>query len=675
MCKAQTELAAAFHRLVPAADVQDSFDPEELGLRAAAVALGTFALTACGGSEDARPLGATDELAVDPQAAAAASAMARHAAALSSQPAAVNDVFTGTQGDFNFFDGRRVESWSRVIGSKAFAQGSRLDPADMAAARLVLQAGIGATDADIAAVRSKGAQGWLEEQLAMPMSERAYDWLMRTGYAANNEFNFQTWLDPIEFVLSHQAITAPDQVRKRVALALSEFLVVSAVGINAWWVSFVVAHYWDLLNDNAFGSFRKLLEDVTLSAAMGQFLNTRGNLKEDPATGRVPDENYARELMQLFTIGLNRLNPDGTVQRDANGNPIATFSADDVTNLAKVFTGYHFWDDGRREVTFQSLLVPYPEYARRPMVLNPAHHSPSEKRFLGVTIPAGTPAAAALKTALDTLFNHPNVGPFFGRQMIQRLVTSNPSPAYVARVTAAFDDNGQGVRGDLKAVWRAILLDPEARGGDGLSSTTFGKVREPFIRTYQWARTFKVAPKVGHWKLNLPNAAWSPETAFNQRPFFSPSVFNFFRPGYVPPGTALAAAGATAPEFQILNESTVCQWPNFIEGLVQHGPWVTWPDKIGYPRVYEGPYPGDGHHMPPDYSTEIALAHDPVALVRRLNLLLCAGQLSDETQARIIDILTRSVHMSIDGRPEWKRGWVAAAIVLVMCCPEYLIQK
>ena len=407
---------------------------------------------------------------------------------------------------------------------------------------------------------------------------------------------------------------------------------------------------------------------------MGAFLNTKGNLKEDPATGRVPNENYAREVMQLFTVGLMQLNLDGTPKKDGNGQPIPVYTQDDVSQLARVFTGYNLWDDGRRFPSANDGNPrPYPEFTRRPMSFDASKHSNLAVSFLGANIPANTPGATALRMALDTLSNHPNVGPFFARQMIQRLVTSNPSPAYVARVAVKFNDNGVGVRGDLKAVWKAILLDEEAVGADSLTSPTFGKVREPMIRAFQWGRVFKVTSARGTWKWNYSTG--DPQRWFGQRPFNSPSVFNFYRPGYVPPGTALSSSGATAPEFQILNESSASQWANFCESMVMSGIFVTWPHWPGFPMVYEGPYPEDGFDITPDYTAEIALAAEPPALMRRLNLLLCAGQLSVETQQKIVEILTETAVVNDASSAAQKRNRVAAAITLVMCSPEYLVQK
>ena len=548
-----------------------------------------------------------------------------------------------------------------------------LDPADRAAARLLLHATVGATDADIADVKRLGAAGWLDAQMARPVQQKAWDWLVARGYAAIDDNRFYDGGGyAIQFVMGHQMVTQPDTLRKRVALALTEMFVVSVQVANFSWTHLGLAHYWDQLNANAFGTFRQLLEDVTLNPLMGAWLNTRGNAKEDAATGRVPDENYAREVMQLFSIGLVQLNLDGTPKIDSAGRPLPSYTQDEVTALARVFTGYD-WDYTEGLVTVhdgsQRLA---PGYARRPMVLDAARHSTLASSFLGTSIAAGTSGREALRIALDTLANHPNVGPFFARQMIQRLVTSNPSPAYVARVAAKFNDNGAGVRGDLKAVWKAILLDDEARGAAGLTSTTHGKLREPMVRHYQWGRSFGVTSAAGSWKWSYDFE--NPRVNFGQAAFFSPSVFNFFRPGYVPPGTALAASGATAPEFQIVNESTVSQWLNAMELWALLGMYVVWPDRPGYPNPYAGPYPGDGWDISTGYPAEMAIAHDAVALLKRLNLLLAAGQVSDATLARIEAALVELTVTSTSA-DEQKRWRVASAICYLMACPEYLVQK
>ena len=549
---------------------------------------------------------------------------------------------------------------------------------DEGAARFLHHAAFGASDADIAAVKQKGYAGWLEEQLNIPLGQSRWDWLVGKGYSVANEREFVFFNDCAQFPIWHVMLTAPDMVRQRWALALSELFVISvpSIGGSLNWPGFAGAHFWDTLARHGLGNFRDLLEAVTLHIAMGAFLNTRGNQKEDPTTGRVPDENYAREVMQLFTIGLHQLNLDGTPRLGANGQPIDSYTQSDVTNLARVFTGYDV--DTRGIGTFTNPAPPYhanllrPEYLLRPMGFNPSKHSTLEKRFLGITISGGTPGPQALRIALDTLFSHPNVGPFFSRQMIQRLVTSNPEPSYVARVASVFNDNGAGVRGDLKAVLRAILLDEAARSVAGLASLNFGKLREPVLRVANWGRAFKVRSRAGTWKFSLGN--WDTESDLQQYPLFAPSVFNFYRPGYVPPSTEMAMQGATAPEFQLVSESSVSAYLNFLRNMLHNGFWIGNAAEAGFPKGGVEYNPNIPNDIVPDYSAEFALVGDTPALVRRLNLLLAAGQLSQATQNAIVNAL-RIDRIQADAPEDFKRAHVARAIMFVMASAEYLIKK
>ena len=515
---------------------------------------------------------------------------------------------------------------------------------DVQAARFLQQAQFSSSEAEIAQVRTKGYAGWLTEQMARPMTESGWDWLIGRGYNRDADgFIFNR--NFADHMVWRQLMAADDPVRKRMALALSEILVVSTDSIDAQSASFTMAAYWDLLNRNAFGNFRQLLGEVTLNPAMGMYLNTRGNEKEAPATGRQPDENYAREVMQLFTIGLYQIDPDGTPKIGAGGKPIETYGPSDVSNLARVFTGYVLNESGHVRGTS-------PERYRNPMVVNPARHSTLDVNFLGTRIAGDAQPDQKLNHALDTLFNHANTGPFIARQLIQRLVTSAPGAAYVGRVAAVFGDNGAGVRGDLAAVLEAILTDPEARQAPAQASPTWGKLREPMIRCVQWARTFGASSNDGAW---LVGDKSDPSTGLGQSPLRSPSVFNFFRPGYVPPGTALAASGQTAPEFQIANESSVAGYVNFMETAIAVGIAGSKTSRV----------------LVENYAAEMALVNDPTALVNRLNLLLAAGQLSSATTVTIRDAIA-----SIDPRSDYgQKSRVWAAILLVMSCPEYLVQK
>ena len=543
--------------------------------------------------------------------------------------------------------------------------------ADYAAARFLQHAQFSSFEAEITSVKNMGASAWLDAQMALPSSTGGWDWLAMRGYNVIDSNKFYEMDYQANYMAWQQIMSSPDGVRRRVALALSEFFVVSISGVSTIsWSQFAMGHYWDILCKNAFGNYRQLLEDVTLSIAMGEFLNTLGNQKEDAATGRLPDENYSREVMQLFTIGLQKLNIDGTLEK-VNGAAVDTFTQSDVSNLARVFTGYQADDtEGFSDtVVAPTYRVRNVGYTRRPMVLNANRHSMLRAEFLGAVVPAGTEGKAALKIALDTLFMHANVGPFFGRQMIQRLVCSNPSPAYVARVATVFNNNGKGVRGDLAAVFKAILTDVEATQDSGLTNTSFGKLREPMVRVAQWARTFKVSSLKGTWKIGNPN--YSAVNALGQSPLQAPSVFNFFRPGYVPPSTSLAAMQYTAPEFQLVNESTTASYINYLEDILVNGIWVRAPELITSPSDKTAT---DGFDIAPDYTAEMNLAGNAPALFARLNLLLCAGQLSDATLKDMINVFVvdKTNSASSDNN---KRSYVAKAIMFVMCCSEYLVQK
>ena len=504
-------------------------------------------------------------------------------------------------------------------------------PSDGEAARFLAQAGLAASTADIATLKTQGYAAWLDTQFSTARSQSHFDWMVAKGYAVEgNLYNF----NGVDNSIWRKLISSPDPLRQRVVLALSEIFVVSMAGLPVMWRGFVAAAYLDMLEERCFGSFRTLLEGVTLSAAMGTYLNMRGNRKEEPKTGRVPDENYAREVMQLFTIGLLELNADGTPRLGADGKPIDTYTQAQISELARVFTGWEFDNE----------LQDDPGHARRPMVHIASRFSTGVKKVLNVDIPATADGPTALGIALDTLANHANVGPFIGRQLIQRLVCSNPSSAYVQRVAAAFANNGSGQRGDMKAVIRAVLLDPEARAVQ--ASPSGGKLREPMLRFVQWARTVGLTSPTELW--NVGNLS-DPATRLGQSPLRAPSVFNFFRPGYVPPNSALGSASITAPEFQLCNETSVAGYLNFMQNVIANG--------IG--------------ELKPDYSAQLALANDAAALVAQYELLLAANQLSATTRTTIVNAVN-SIAASSDAR---RLNRIQAAILLIMASPDYLVQK
>lgn len=497
--------------------------------------------------------------------------------------------------------------------------------------RFLDQATFGATDADIHHLSMIGYQAWLNEQFSLPQT--LHEPVVEQALILNNPAcaagdvkcnaalfvqNNQSELY-VQDTFWQQSLTASDQLRQRVAYSLSELFVISGILPQVQNMPRGEANYYDLLGADAFGNFRQLLQDVTLNPMMGQFLSMQGNDKGDANTD--PDENYAREVMQLFTIGLFQLNDDGSQKLDSTGAPIPTYSNVDVQGLAKVFTGFSWNIPGDDTDNAWSNCCVYvgTGYGEDllPMQSFASHHSTLEKDFLGVTIPAsGAPDPDGdLKIALDTLFNHPNLPAFFSKQMIQHLVTSNPSPAYIGRVAAVFKDNGSGVRGDLKAVITAILLDPEARdSASDLANPQYGKVREALIRYTDWARAFTAQSRNGGYNIGSTE---DPIYGLGQMPMRSPTVFNWFAPGYVPPNTSIEAAGLVAPEMQMTNVTTVVGYLNYMQDAIGSGP-------------------KQGSDIYAAYSTEMSLAGDPNSLLDRLNLLLMGGEMDSTLRSQIV---------------------------------------
>ncbi|MCX7170213.1 MAG: DUF1800 domain-containing protein [Proteobacteria bacterium] len=513
-------------------------------------------------------------------------------------------------------------------GSSATANISAAD-----ASRFLAQASMGASREEMARVQNLGYAGWLDAQFALPQTQSRWDWLLAKGFGAAANRNSENGFDAASWC---KLLSSPDTLRQRVALALSEIIVVGIDGLSGGWRAFAAAHYQDILENNAFGNYRKLLEDVTLSPAMGEWLTYRNNLKANQATGALPDENYAREIMQLFTIGLVQLNLDGTPKL-VGGAPQYTYLQADVMGLARVWTGWDWDFAGGSSAT--------PEFQGRPLRLVPSRSETGQKVFLGTTIAAGTDGKASMGMALDALFNHPNSGPFIGKQLIQRLVTSNPSPAYVGRVASIFNNDGNGVRGNLQAVVKAILLDYEARNTVN-NGPAFGKLREPILRFCNWARAYNATSASGAWAVGNTS---DPGTRLGQSPLRSPTVFNFFRPGYVPPNTAAGNAGLAAPEFQITNASSVVGYVNFMQRVVSSG--------IG--------------DVTGDYTSLLPLANNAQALFNEINLVVAAGQISAANLAAMAGAVNG---MPANSAAALNRR-IYAALLMVLASPEYIVQK
>jgi uncharacterized protein (DUF1800 family) len=392
---------------------------------------------------------------------------------------------------------------------------------------------------------------------------------------------------------------------------------------------------------DAFSNYRQLLEDITLNPAMGAYLNMLQNDKADPARGTLPNENYARELMQLFAIGLYNLNLDGSLTLSSSGFPIATYGQDAILGTAAVLTGWTYAQPGVANPVFRPGVAT--QSWRDPMINIAGRHQTTAKNILnGVTLPANQTAAQDLKTTLDTIFNHPNVGPFIARQLIQRLVTSNPSPGYIYRVTAVFNDNGQGVRGDLKAVVRAILMDYDARVGF-LAAQNAGHEREPVLRVTNLLRAFNATAPSG--KYSVRNAYAN----LDEEAMHSPTVFNFFGPDYSAPG-AIAAAGLKSPEFEITTDTTVISAANYLRTAIY---------------VYLGP---GTDRITLNLTAEQTRASDPAGLVDHLNAVLMAGGMSPSMRNIMINAVTQ-----IPSNNPTER--VRTAIYLVVNSPEFVVDK
>ncbi len=492
------------------------------------------------------------------------------------------------------------------------------------------KAGFGATKEELARVQALGLQAWLQEQYALPRETSHWDWLVAKGYNAEIFANTATGFDNTVW---RQLISSKDVLRQRVTLALSEIIVVSINGLVGRWRNFHGAAYLDVLADNAFGNYRTLLDKISTLPAMGNYLTFLNNTKANATTGTQPDENYARELMQLFTVGLYQLNLDGTLQKDAAGKPVETYDQEDISGLARVFTGWVL--DGNDNTT--------PDRLRRAIVQTPAKHELGAKTFLGATIPAGTDGVQSLKLALDAIFEHPNLAPFISKQLIQRLVVSNPSPAYVQRIATLFNNNGSGVKGDMKAVISAILTDSEALTP---SATSAGKLREPIVRFVSWARVFGATSPTDIWDIGNTS---DPGNRLGQSPVRSESVFNFFRPGYVPPGTAIAQQGLVAPEFQISNESSVASYLNYMQGAIQSG----------------------RGEVKANYADWLPLAGDAQKLLDQINLQL-AGSAVSSTTITTLKTAVDTISMTTASGPLQR---VQAAILLMMAAPEFIVQK
>ena len=514
------------------------------------------------------------------------------------------------------------------------------------ASRFLQQATFGATEADIAALQGRPYADWIHAQMALPMTSVLAYMKAHDETPGTPELDFwlftQGWFD--------NALAAPDQLRQRVAFALSQIMVVSERGNSLANDGLALGAYYDILLRNGFGNYRDLLEEVTLSPAMGRFLSMYRNRKPDPASNIRPDENFAREVLQLFSIGLVKLNRDGTPVI-VDGHTVPTYDEQVVRGFAHVFTGW-----GCAGMDFENPQATCSTEA--PMRPFEVYHDRGEKRlFDGIVLPAGRDAAVELDAALDAIFQHPNVAPFIGRQLIQRLVTSNPTPQYVDRVAAVFEDDGSGERGNLGAVVRAILLDEEARFGHLRRATTFGKVREPLLRLTQVWRGLDV-----RW---LQDRMFPDDIdihlRYNQSPLAAPSVFNFFSPAYAP-GGVLGGQGMVAPEMQAITDTFAISLTNDQWGRIHWQCQGCDMNAHAYPGVRET-------RLEP-WRASIAGGGDAAieAMIERANVLFLGGTMSPPLRSRV-----RARVLELPASDPLLR--VQNALYLITASPEYAVQR
>lgn len=510
--------------------------------------------------------------------------------------------------------------------------------------RFLEQATFGPTTSEITRVQGMGFRAYLNEQFSLQMSSYPALTLMPTdtsqgcptGSDANcNRDNYQMYKLQLNYF--QNALGGNNQLRQRVAFALHQIFVVSGTEVSqpSW-----MSPYLQTIDRNAFGNYRQLLQEITLNPGMGLYLDMLGNTRGNP------NENFAREVLQLFSVGLDKLNIDGTPQLDAQGNHIPTYDQTTITNFARVFTG---WRLAAPKVTVIGGVSYNVFNYQDPMIVTSENNHDIQQKILlnGALLPAGQNSTQDLTAALDNIFNHPNVGPFISRQLIQHLVTSNPSPAYVERVARVFNNNCAGLypdsqcsgaRGDLKAVVTAILLDPEARG-DVKTDPTYGRLREPaqFI-----TNILRAGGAASDGYLN-PNSA-----TLDQDVFRPPTVFNYYPADYIIPGTTLAG-----PAFGILSTTTSLRRANFVNTILNSG-------------VALGVNAPTGTQVP--LTALVALASDPTALVNELDRLMMHGTMSPGMKTSIINAVTSVAAANTLSRARM-------AVYLVATSSQYQIER
>lgn len=552
--------------------------------------------------------------------------------------------------------------WTYTASGDKTINNTGLDGPLMEASRFLSQATLGADLATMQKVATQGMEAWIDDQIALPQNylmdnlyqvyAEVIEWYLING-GDPAEINPRPYWTIFNYTWWENHMMAEDLLRQRVALALSEIFVLSFDSDLSGFGD-GLSSYYDLLLRHSFGNFEDLLYDVTVHPCMGYYLSHLNNPREIPEENIHPDENYAREIMQLFTIGLYELNQDGSRKTDGEGKWIPTYGQNEIKEFAKIFTGLGVADVVENEWVDDPYfgLDIYVANMTLPMIMYEEWHQPGQKNLLnGYVVPAGQSGLRDIGDAVHHLFLHPNVGPFIGKQLIQRLVTSNPSPEYISRVSAVFADNGNGVRGDLAAVVKAILLDPEARTCAALEAPDFGRLREPFTRYTHFTKAIQLEQFYGrYW-----NVAYGFYLATNQIPLASRTVFNFFLPDYQPLGP-ISDNGLVGPEYQLHNSRTSIEYIN------QVNDWAVW----GY---IMDDWEDNNPYVTYNIDELMGLARDPEVLVNRLDVLFTHGSLSEGTR----QIIKEAITPIINGN--YRNERVRLALYLILISPDYNIMK
>jgi uncharacterized protein (DUF1800 family) len=578
----------------------------------------------------------------------------------------VEDIYLGAGNDSSITvtsssDHQLYSGFFTATGQKT-VNGDGMNARSMEAARFLSQATLGYDRDMIDQVMDIGFEAWLDSQFVLPVGFltdsmlQIYDESKAIWTSNGNDPNSypsmpnHVHMDETWWQVS---VRGQDALRQRVAEALSQIIVVS-LNSSLSGRSLGVSSYFDLLLQHAFGNYEDLMQDVTLNAGMGIWLTFVNNPATDTIEMSFPDENYARENMQLFSIGLDLLNPDGTPQLDPQGDRIQTYDNDDIAEFAKIFTGLSYGARVDSNPPYWGMGM-YSADLVVPMIMYEEHHEPGVKNLLnGYVVPAGQTGLEDVSEAITHLFNHPNVGPFIGKQLIQRLVKSNPTPAYVLAVSSAFNDNGSGERGDMKAVIKAILMHPEARDCIWVQHPEQGRLQEPILRKTQFSRLFNpITPFPGkYWHYGYYDVLYT-----DMHPMRSGSVFNFYSPSFSPNG-AISDQGLVAPEFGLYNSRTSIGYATQLYRWIES-------ERLLTMSYYEG-----SQSSPADLSVLLEYAKDPDALIDYLDNILTHGRLTDQTRAVIKNTLSE-FGLSINDLV----SKVSLGTYLMLLSPEYNIVK